>query len=109
MLGILDKTLKAYPHSIVNVVFDNLSDLVLSIGFDKTYRFVKYALEILTSPKTTVLFLLNQSAHDPQITSNLRGLFSNQIFFGKEGMQTVKLSKTEMAMIEMETIPVKGE
>jgi len=109
ILGVLDKTLKAYPHSIVNVVFDNLSDLVLSIGFDKTYRFIKYALEILASPKTTVLFLLNQSAHDPQVTSNLRSLFSNQIFFGKEGMQTVKLSKTEIAMIEMETIPVKGE
>jgi len=109
MLSILDKTLKAYPQSIINMVFDNLSDLVLSIGFDKTYRFIKYALEMLASPRTTVLFLLNQTAHDPKITSNLKSLFSNQISFGKGGMQTVKLSKAEITMVEMGVLPLKGE
>lgn len=100
MLDVFDKTLKAHPQGFVNVVFDSLSDLVLSVGFEKTYRFMRYAVEMLASPRNTVLFLLNQNAHDPKVTSSLRGLFSDQISFGKEGIQTVKLSKIEVGKIE---------
>jgi hypothetical protein len=96
MLGVLDKTLKAYPNVAINVVFDNLSDLVLSIGFEKTYRFIRYALEILAAPRSTVIFLLNRTAHDPKVASSLRSLFSNQAFFGEEGMQAVKLVEAEV-------------
>jgi len=102
MLDVLNKTLKAHPEDGINVVFDSLSDLVLSIGFDKTYRFIRYALEMLASPRNTVLFLLNRTAHDPKIASSLRSLFSNQIFFGEEGIQTVKLPKAEVGTVETE-------
>jgi hypothetical protein len=101
MLDVFDKTLKANPQGVVNVVFDSLSDLVLSVGFDKTYRFMRYAVEMLASPWNTVLFLLNQNAHDPKVASSLRGLFSDQISFGKEGIQTIKLSKAaEVGKVE---------
>ena len=101
MLDVFDKTLKAHPQGVVNVVFDSLSDLVSSAGFEKTYRFMRYAVEMLASPRNTVLFLLNQNAHDPKVASSLRGLFSDQISFGKEGMQTVKLSKAaEVSKVE---------
>jgi hypothetical protein len=100
MLDVLNKTLKAHPEDGINVVFDSLSDLVLSIGFDKTYRFIRYALEMLASPRNTVLFLLNRTAHDPKVASSLRSLFSNQIFFGEEGIQTVKLPKAEVGTVE---------
>ena len=99
MLDVFDKTLKAHPDGVINVVFDNLSDLVLSVGFEKTYRFMRYAVEMLASPKNTVLFLLNRSAHDPKVASSLRGLFSNHTFFGKEGMQSLKWSKAEITEV----------
>jgi len=100
MLDVFDKTLKAHPQGVVNVVFDSLSDLVLSVGFEKTYRFMRYAVEMLASPRNTVLFLLNQNAHDPKVASSLRGLFNDQMYFGKEGIQTVKLSKVEVGRAE---------
>jgi len=100
MLDVFDKTLKAHPQGVVNVVFDSLSDLILSVGFEKTYRFMRYAVEMLASPRNTVLFLLNQNAHGPKVTSSLRGLFSDQISFGKEGIQTVKLSQVEVGKVE---------
>ncbi len=93
MLDVFDKTLKAHPQGVVNVIFDSLSDLILSVGFEKTYRFMRYAVELLASPRNTVLFLLNQNAHDPKVASGLRGLFSDQMSFGEEGIQTVKLSR----------------
>jgi hypothetical protein len=92
MLDVLNKTLKTHPEARINVVFDSLSDLVMSIGFEKTYRFIRYAIEMLTSPRITVLFLLNQTAHDPQIVHGFRNLFSNNISYGKNGMQPVKLA-----------------
>jgi hypothetical protein len=101
MLDVFDKTLKAHPQGVVNVVFDSLSDLILSVGFEKTYRFMRYAVEMLASPRNTVLFLLNQNAHDPKVASSLRGLFSDQTSFGKEGIQTIKLSEAaEVGKIE---------
>jgi hypothetical protein len=83
------------------MVFDSLSDLIMSIGFEKTYRFMKYAIEMLTSPRTTVMFLLNQTAHDPQIVHGFRNLFSNHISYGKEGIHIIKLLKAEKAQVEM--------
>ena len=107
MLSVLDKTLKAYPQGAINVVFDSISDLVLSIGFDKTYLFLKYAVEMLASPRNTILFLLNQTAHDLHVVSSLRSLFSDQIFFGKDGIQAVKLPNAEANNLEAEKSPLK--
>jgi hypothetical protein len=92
MLDVFNKALEALPDGNINVVFDSLSDLIMSIGFEKTYRFIRYAIEMVTSPRITVMFLLNQTAHDPQIVHGFRGLFSNQISYGKNGIQPVKLS-----------------
>jgi hypothetical protein len=100
MLDVFDKTLKAHPNSVINVVFDSLSDLVLSVGFEKTYRFMRYAIEILASPRNTVVFLLNQTAHDPMVTSSLRGLFNNQTSFTKDGIKIVKLPKVQLSTTE---------
>jgi hypothetical protein len=91
MLDVFNKALEAIPDGNINVVFDSLSDLIMSIGFEKTYRFIRYAIEMLTSPRTTIMFLLNQTAHDSQIANSLRGLFSNYVSHGKNGIQPVKL------------------
>jgi hypothetical protein len=108
MLDVIDKTLKENPHDIINLIFDSLSDLVLSLGFEKTYHFTKYATEILASPRVTALFLLNTSAHDPEVVHSLRSLFENQIFFGKKGIQTVKLSRMEETPKKAEKLSVEG-
>jgi len=108
MLDIFDKTLKAHPQGNINVVFDSLSDLVLSIDFEKTYRFMRYAIEMLASPRNTVVFLLNQTAHDPKVESSLKSLFSNQIFFGKDGIKTVKLPEVQLSTAEKGRVLIKG-
>jgi hypothetical protein len=100
MLNVFDKMLKAYPEGAINIVFDNLSDLVLSLGFEKTYRFMRYAAEMLASSRITALFLVNQIAHGPEAASSLRSLFNNQISFGKAGIQTAKLPKIKVDAVE---------
>ncbi len=93
LLDALDKTLKTLPHRNLNIIFDNLSSLILSIGLQKTYQFMRYTLDMLTSTNSTALFLFNPDAHDQKVTSSLRSLFSNHISYRKEGLQVVKLSE----------------
>jgi KaiC/GvpD/RAD55 family RecA-like ATPase len=91
LLDALNKTLKAYSYSNQNIVFDNLSALVLSVGFEKTYSFVQYALELLSSKKMTSLFLFSPSAHDSKVASGLRSLFNDQVHYSEDGLEIVKL------------------
>lgn len=70
--------------------------IILQVGFEKTYNFVRYALEILSSVNATAIFLFNPSAHDEKIASSFRSLFSNQVAFEKEGLEIVKLPEVLM-------------
>jgi len=95
LLDALDKTLKSLPHGNLNIIFDSLSSMILSVGSHKTYQFVRYALDMLASTNSTILFLFNPDAHDSRVTSGLRSLFSNHISYRKEGLQVVKLSESK--------------
>jgi len=95
VLDSLDRMLKAYPHGGVCLVFDIFSDLLMSVGFEKTYKFLQYALEMLYSERVTAVFLLNSAVHDPKIVSSLRGLFANRIAYRKEGIRVLRLPRAE--------------
>jgi hypothetical protein len=91
LLDALNKALKAYPERNSSIVFDNLSSLVLFIGFEKTYGFLRYALELLALENGTSLFLFDPMAHDVKVASAFRSLFSDQITYGKEGLRVIKM------------------
>jgi len=95
ILDSVERMLKAYPYGGICLVFDVFSDLLISAGFEKTYKFLQYALEMLYPERVTAVFLLNSNAHDPKIVSSLRELFTNRIAYRQEGMQAPKLPKTE--------------
>ena len=95
ILDALSKVLEAHAHLNVYFVFDILSELLTSMGQEKTLIFLRHALDMLSSEKTTVFFLLNTSAHDSKTISMVRKLFYNQLTYRKEGLQTVKLPEVE--------------
>jgi len=78
----------------LSVVIDTLSDLVLlgKQSGDGLYGFVQEALEALNEPRVTVLFLLNPSAHNLMEVARVRGIFSNHLVCGKEGLSTTRLA-----------------
>lgn len=92
VLSIFDRLLKSDEGKRINFVFDSLSDLVLSLGFKETYKFVRSAVEILSLPTVTAIFLLNSYAHDPWVRSSLTSLFGDQISFSDSRIKTIKLS-----------------
>jgi CheY-like chemotaxis protein len=74
----------------ISMVIDSLTDLALSgesgeSSYKGVYKFVQSAIETLDDPRISAIFLLNPSAHDPKDIASLRGVFTNQLVYGKEG------------------------
>ncbi len=90
VLSALDKALKASPDSPVSVIFDNLSDMIISQGMEKTYSFLNYALEILSRLNVNAMFLINPESHETKIVSTVRGLFEFHIIQAKENVKVAK-------------------
>lgn len=87
----LSSVLDDHQERPLNMVYDSLIDLTLVADPRTAYRFALNALRQLSDPKVTAIFLLNPSAHEPKDASSLRGLFSNQLVYGKDGVSSVKL------------------
>jgi len=77
--------LKEEKEKPINILFDNISSIIIRCGFKKTYSFMNFLLEAIASPKATALFVFNPAAHDPETTSSIRGLFHNQLAYTKRG------------------------
>jgi archaellum biogenesis ATPase FlaH len=92
VLDSINKILETYTEENVFLVFDNLSRLIELVGFDKAYKFLLYMTDMLSSKKTTALFLLNKSAHEPQVVSRIRGIFHNLLTCEKDQIKIVKSS-----------------
>ena len=90
ILDTLSKVLETYADANVCFVFDILSDLLTSIGREKTFIFLCHALDMLSSKKITSLFLLNTTAYQTEVVSSLRNHFSNQLTYDKNGLEIIK-------------------
>jgi len=90
ILDSLSKVLETRHEENVFLVFDSLSELVASTGLEKTYSFLHYVLDMLSSANATALFLLNTSAHEPKVVSCIRELFHNQLTCKEDQLKVVK-------------------
>jgi hypothetical protein len=90
ILDAINKVLETYTNVNVCFVFDILSELLTTVGRERTFTFLRQALDLLSSEKITSLFLLNTSAHEAEVVSRLRNFFSNQLAYDKNGLEIVK-------------------
>ena len=92
ILDALSKVLETYADANICFVFDIISELLMTTTPERTFTFLRHALDMLSSKKTTSLFLLNTSAHETKVVSRLRNLFSNQLAYDKNGLEIMKTS-----------------
>jgi len=69
---------KKETKKTINVVFDNLSDIILRCGPKKTYKFIPLLLEAISSPKVTALFVFNPTAHGKRVQARIRGMLQKE-------------------------------
>jgi hypothetical protein len=82
------KIQETHHDKTLNLLFDNVSDIILRCGIDKTYKFIRMLLEALSSSNTTALFVFIPTAHDQETSSSIRGLFQTQLNYAKDGPKT---------------------
>ena len=56
------------------IIFDNLTDLILTTGFDKAYTFLRHVVELAAETKATILLGLCIEAHSKQEVAALEAL-----------------------------------
>lgn len=88
LLDACTKTQEVEAQKSVNLLLDNVSDLVLRCGFEKTYKFIRLLLEAVPSSRVTALFMFVPTAHDQEVSSSIRSLFRVQLAYTKSGPKT---------------------
>jgi len=81
LLNVLDKAITSNPDLKFGVIFDSVTDLILSSGLEVTYKFLKQANEMLNTHHVTAVFLLTAGAHSEREVNIVKSLFSNIIGF----------------------------
>ena len=90
LLNVLDKAITSNPDLKFGVVFDSVTDLLLSSGLEVTYKFLKQANEMLTTNRVTAVFLMTTGAHTDREVNVLKGLFSNIALYQHEQLVVQK-------------------
>jgi hypothetical protein len=90
LLDIIQKTISSDPEAKIGLIYDNISDLVLSSSLENAYKFLKQANEIIDLNRVASLFLFTASAHDERTTNLIKSLFTNHIVVMDAGPRIVR-------------------
>jgi hypothetical protein len=88
LLQVLDSTLSSAEP--VSVIFDSISDMIVYLGFQPCYKFLRQAGEMVSGKKAIALFIMFSGAHDEKSITAVRSLFSSQLRLGPEGYVVVR-------------------
>lgn len=89
LLEVLDRTLASSGEHTA-IIFDSISDMMIYLGFQACYKFLKAAGEITSGKKAVALFLLFAGAHNDMETTSVRSVFPAQVRVGPEGFEVVR-------------------
>ena len=81
LLNVLDKAITTNPDLKFGVIFDSVSDLILTSGLEVTYKFLKQANEMLNTHGVTAVFLMTSGAHTEREVNVVKSLFGNILVF----------------------------
>lgn len=91
LLDLIAKTFQAHPKRKALMILDSVSDLVVSLGFEKAYSFLKAQKEILVAePDATALFVAKRNAQDDRAMSMMRGLYNVHLSYGASGLTVTR-------------------
>ena len=90
LLDIIQKTIMSDPEAKIGLIYDNISDLVLSSSLENAYKFLKQANEIIDLTRVASIFLFTASAHEERTVNLIKTLFTNHILVDDAGARIVR-------------------
>jgi hypothetical protein len=90
LLDIIQKTITTDPEAKIGLIYDNISDLILSSSVESSYKFLKQANEIIDLRRVASIFLFTASAHDEKTSNLVKTLFTNHLLMTSSGPKIVR-------------------
>jgi hypothetical protein len=90
ILHLINQTMTSTEGNGIALIFDNVSDLILSSGFENTYKFLKQANQVLSEPRVTSIFLMTKNAHEEREVLLVKSLFANHISVDGTGLHITR-------------------
>jgi hypothetical protein len=92
LLDVIEKTITLNKGQRLVLVYDNITDMILSSGFESSYKFLKEVNELVSGSGVTALFLMTLGAHDERTVSLTRSLFPDQLVYDVVGLKMMRTS-----------------
>ncbi len=90
LLDIIQKTILNDPEAKLGIIYDNISDMILSSSVEASYKFLKQANEIIDPKRVMAMFLFTPGAHDDRTVNLVKALFANHIVMVKDVPQLAR-------------------
>lgn len=90
LLDIMQKTILSDPEAKLGIIYDNISDMILSSSVESSYKFLKQANEIIDPKRVMAMFLFTPGAHDDRTVNLVKALFANHIVMVKDVPQLAR-------------------
>jgi hypothetical protein len=90
LLDIIQKTILSDPEAKLGIIYDNISDMILSSSVESSYKFLKQANEIIDPKRVMAMFLFTPGAHDDRTVNLVKALFANHIIMVKDTPQLAR-------------------
>jgi len=90
LLDIIQKTILSDPEAKLGIIYDNISDMILSSSVESSYKFLKQANEIIDPKRVMAMFLFTPGAHDDRTVNLVKALFANHIVMVKDSPQLAR-------------------
>jgi hypothetical protein len=90
LLNVLDKAITTNPNLKLGVIFDSITDLIISSGLEMTYKFLKQANEMISNNNITAVFLMTLGAHSEKEVNVVKSLFSNLLSYNNGQVKVQK-------------------
>ena len=85
LLDIIQKTIASDLEAKIGLIYDNISDLILSSSLENAYKFLKQANEIIDIKRVASIFLFTAVAHDEKTSNLIKTLFTSHIVMSSAG------------------------
>lgn len=85
LLDIIQKTISSDLEAKIGLVYDNISDIILSSSLENAYKFLKQANEIIDIKRVAAMFLFTAGAHDEKTGNLVKTLFTSHIVMSTAG------------------------
>jgi len=90
ILSVINETVTKAPGARKAIVFDNISSLIVELGFQNTYKFLKHVNEVLAQCDMISLFMMLAKAHDDSVVKLIRNLYSGHLTYDANGLGVTK-------------------